>query len=152
MFGVHICVLMCWHSLVTLRSLPAAQSESAQQLVPAQENKHTQSKKRKNDEEEDQQPVSERRVFIWGGQTNRFHINNLARTLPSSRGPSLWALAAINMYQELTHVDGFYDQLIKHKWLIFTWEVSWQLMLTKSDSIQSFICVLSWCGPTNMRS
>lgn len=69
--SVNVCcvVLMCWDSLVTLRPLPAAQPESSQQLVPAQENKRTQSEKRKNDEEEDQQPVSERRVFIWRGQT-----------------------------------------------------------------------------------
>ena len=56
-------------SLVSLRPLPAAQPESSQQLVPAQENKHAQSEQREDDEEDDQQTVSEGRVFICRGQT-----------------------------------------------------------------------------------
>lgn len=52
------------HSLVPLGPLSAAQSEPPQQLGPVQENKRTQGEQRKNEEEEDEQAVSQRRVLI----------------------------------------------------------------------------------------
>jgi len=62
-----------WDSLVSLRSFPAAQPDSTQQLVPAQENKRTQSEKRKDEEEENEQPVSDGRVFIFWDNREFIH-------------------------------------------------------------------------------
>lgn len=62
-------VVVCSHSLVSLRPFPAAQPEPPQKFVPAQESKRSQSEQRKNEEEEDEQAVPDRRVLICRGQT-----------------------------------------------------------------------------------
>lgn len=74
---------MCMHSLISLRPLPAAQPESPQQLVPAQENEDAESEQREDEEEEDKQAVPERRVPIWGRGTHRRRVNT--GRLPSGK-------------------------------------------------------------------
>lgn len=115
------------YSLVSLRPLPAAQSEAPQQLVAAQEDKRSQSQQRKDEEEEDEEAVPERRVLIcgrhiesaWSGDVaghmdctvpcgSAVHAAAVARQLAGWRSP---AVVAVAVPVAVTHLVGTQVQI-----------------------------------------